>query len=659
MKRLKLNIKTITNVVNSFCALFLSLGLIKTQDGRAARKCVQLFSRWLTCEGRQGLDRWKDLSLFFTRRIMGLGVERPEHRIPRCFWALNNGSKDVNGSIFVLTVLQSHRLVKLEPVMDVSEMVRPSRASWLSLVWEFGSSLWNSGRVFKRFVKPFKEVELRWFLTENSGPNGKVGWRRYLEDWYAIKKDPFLEWNLKFLYQELPISNREEVETFWASMEDWTKYYMFDPSVTEGKLHSRLSFLSDKGGKTRVVALGDIFSQSLLKPVHDHLFRLLKVIPVDGTFDQDRQRRRVQEQTRSVKPLYSLDLSAATDRFPAIVIAWALWKMDVLTFWQSVAWLLVISSRGFGTPLGEVRYAVGQPMGMLSSWAAFSVTHHYIVQTAAYHEGHKGFFQDYALLGDDIVIFDEKVAKTYVKIIDLLGVDISMHKSVTGIGVAEFAKSLFRNGDNLKPIGLAQFKYSWDEVVSSALSLVSDLREHCIRVDLDHILNIYPVKERLKLTNALISPLNPVRSWVGGIPPSSFDGQILATWLFVREINALDNRKMYQAWVDLKDEDPIVLPHGVVTPYVQYTREGLSPYTERLLTTENLSSKVLIGQSFIAYDPITWMTNPELGKQPRRASWALKKDNRKVVSSLAKFSKLLPFYLWPTCGNTDWSRIKG
>jgi hypothetical protein len=42
-----------------------------------------------------------------------------------------------------------------------------------------------------------------------------------------------------------------------------------------------------------VVAIVDILSQSLLKPVHDHLNAILRVIPEDGTFDQDYQRARV------------------------------------------------------------------------------------------------------------------------------------------------------------------------------------------------------------------------------------------------------------------------------------------------------------------------------------------------------------------------------
>jgi len=96
---------------------------------------------------------------------------------------------------------------------------------------------------------------------------------------------------------------------------------MFSEKVEElsrGKpLHSRLAFLSDKAGKTRVVAIVDLYTQSLLKPVHSYLFSILRRLETDGTFDQEKQRRRVQQVTASDKTVFSIDMSAATDRLPA------------------------------------------------------------------------------------------------------------------------------------------------------------------------------------------------------------------------------------------------------------------------------------------------------------------------------------------------------
>jgi len=136
--------------------------------------------------------------------------------------------------------------------------------------------------------------------------------------------------------------------------------------------HSRLAFLSDKAGKTRVVALGDVYSQTLLAPIHRSIFKILRRIPTDGTFDQDRQRYRVHAATASGKRVYSIDMTAATDRLPALYQAMVLCLTGLLKPGLSLAWYLVCVSRDFEVKRKTdksmfVRYSVGQPMGLLSS----------------------------------------------------------------------------------------------------------------------------------------------------------------------------------------------------------------------------------------------------------------------------------------------------
>jgi hypothetical protein len=120
-----------------------------------------------------------------------------------------------------------------------------------------------------------------------------------------------------------------------------------------------------------VVALGDIFSQTLLAPVHQRLFHYLRKVVTDGTFDQDRQRDRIQKVTNTERVIYSLDMTAATDRLPALFEAVVLVLTGVLTFDQSLAWFLVVTNRSFVIRKGDkrrlVKYSVGQPMGLLSS----------------------------------------------------------------------------------------------------------------------------------------------------------------------------------------------------------------------------------------------------------------------------------------------------
>jgi hypothetical protein len=100
-----------------------------------------------------------------------------------------------------------------------------------------------------------------------------------------------------------------------------------------------------------------------------------------------------------------------------------------------------------------VRYSVGQPMGALSSWAMLALTHHTLVQLAASRVGIERF-RDYALLGDDIVIANEAVAKAYYALMTVeLGVEINLDKSLVSSNTFEFAKQIIKGDQNLSPIG--------------------------------------------------------------------------------------------------------------------------------------------------------------------------------------------------------------
>lgn len=49
----------------------------------------------------------------------------------------------------------------------------------------------------------------------------------------------------------------------------------------------KLSTKKEAAGKIRVFAMVDVWTQSLLKPLHLALFEFLKSLPNDGTFDQN------------------------------------------------------------------------------------------------------------------------------------------------------------------------------------------------------------------------------------------------------------------------------------------------------------------------------------------------------------------------------------
>lgn len=122
----------------------------------------------------------------------------------------------------------------------------------------------------------------------------------------------------------------------------------------------------------------------------------------------------------------------------------------------------------------KLRYAVGQPMGAYSSWALLALTHHFIVQFAAYKAGYRGWFTKYAILGDDVVIGDAKVAKAYLEVMRTLGVGIGLHKSLlSGSGSAlEFAKRTIFKGVDVSPVPINEFKAAL--VAPSAMKLFAE-----------------------------------------------------------------------------------------------------------------------------------------------------------------------------------------
>jgi hypothetical protein len=87
-----------------------------------------------------------------------------------------------------------------------------------------------------------------------------------------------------------------------------------------------------------------------------------------------------------------------------------------------------------------------------------ALTHHIMVALAARRAGFLvGSFRDYAVLGDDIVIANGRVAREYLIICREIGVKVGIHKSlISRNGCLEFAKRFFVSGVDASPISLLE-----------------------------------------------------------------------------------------------------------------------------------------------------------------------------------------------------------
>jgi hypothetical protein len=240
----------------------------------------------------------------------------------------------------------------------------------------------------------------------------------------------------------------------------YLKYYWGKPLW-----FGRLGF-KEEPGKIRVFAMVNILTQTLMAPLHKWIFLRLRKIPTDGTFNQVAPvERLIKSFQKKSSWVASYDLSAATDRLPLALQVRLL--VPILGEKMAANWANLLISQPYGLPkiaksynLGfdRVAYAVGQPMGALSSWALLALTHHALVQMAAF-EVHKrsGWFLDYAILGDDVVIADRLVARRYLSIMKEIGVDISLAKSlVSNTSSLEFAKRTWVEGRDVTPVSLAE-----------------------------------------------------------------------------------------------------------------------------------------------------------------------------------------------------------
>jgi len=124
-----------------------------------------------------------------------------------------------------------------------------------------------------------------------------------------------------------------------------------------------------------------------MKSLHHRIYDFLETIPQDGTMDQSRPLKLLQEIARG-RSFYSFDLSNATDRLPTDLQAQLLNQIIGPSFGD--IWKLVLCDRNWYLKDEPYRYAVGQPMGAYSSFGMLALTHHYIVQLASYNVGNRG-----------------------------------------------------------------------------------------------------------------------------------------------------------------------------------------------------------------------------------------------------------------------------
>jgi len=295
------------------------------------------------------------------------------------------------------------------------------------------------------------------YIPLRAGPNESVGL-------LGAHKDA-LAWDSRPLYNPLLMWAKhvgdEKLQATYSQTLQWAKNWYWSQKERSSFLLGKIALLQEPAGKVRAIAIVDYWTQRAMYPVHQWMMKVLDTLPGDCTFDQDAGVRSFASLCKG--KVYSIDLKSATDLIPLDlyrVLFSAVWGEETCNLW-----LLLLTDRWFGVPKtgvsqdvpSEIEYGRGQPMGTLSSWASMALVHHALALYAAWKSGHTAIlkFQEYRVLGDDIVIGEQKVAEEYLDICRSLHVPTSIPKTLVGHCFI-FASQVFYKGVSISPMSLRE-----------------------------------------------------------------------------------------------------------------------------------------------------------------------------------------------------------
>lgn len=221
-------------------------------------------------------------------------VKLSAHGIPACLGPLRKvvAEQSPDKLRFVLTILFSTRALKTRPDPSIEPIVGPSnRGNTYSGLSMFVVEFWKQLGYRRTESVPRSLFFKRFHLSTKSGPNPVKRIGTALNSWYT---------DLKSIGGDKPLMDaicvlgggkmRQFIDLALVKTDILDNIF---PFIEDGNLR-KLSYFSDKEGKTRVVAIGDYFSQTVLRRLHSYLFRVLKKIPQDMTFDQGAFVERIQ-----------------------------------------------------------------------------------------------------------------------------------------------------------------------------------------------------------------------------------------------------------------------------------------------------------------------------------------------------------------------------
>jgi hypothetical protein len=236
------------------------------------------------------------------------GISVTSDGIPKVLGALIASVRRRQSPILqiVTTLLFATRALNLGTVVDTSPITDPSKEAF-PLDGKYVRSFWKGLGYRSTGISVPRSVRFKsYHFTTKSGPNGHALWN-CLSDLYCL---PII------LLNNILLMGGPKLQSHVTHLMKM-KWLLETLLPAKGKSFRKLSWFPDKENKVRVIAIGDYWSQTVLFPLHSYLFRVLRKIPQDCTFNQ----ALFTEKVKDWKFFYSIDLSNATDRFPISAIS--------------------------------------------------------------------------------------------------------------------------------------------------------------------------------------------------------------------------------------------------------------------------------------------------------------------------------------------------
>jgi hypothetical protein len=454
-------------------------GISSTKYKSMINSIINLYNSLITNHGiTEGTRRYKILYTYVYEIIEGKNPANPgwvatdplNNHLPVSFNELFplilqiKPTNSMKGYQSLQTILAIPRLSREIPELDLKSVIEPMNPT---IKREFETEFCPK---FKDFL--FKEsglprtnnirFELDPSARMTSGPNGDPTLKFSAEEAKLLVNTPHL-WK-PFSMFCTRTGNKDLLDYL-------TKFKEINLNVDSIYL-GKVALVPDSMNKHRLVAMVDYWTNLVLTPLEGFCKNILRnKFPSDYMYNHDLGARKVKELS-AVKPIWSFDLKDFTNRFPARLQQMVLAVITDANIADS--WYKMLCHREYWSPKTRtyISYAIGQPMGSKSSFVIASLTHHLLI-AYGYYEVHKtlhNFENSYVIIGDDICIFDEKLAKITETIYKACGVEISISKSKLpkpGENWAEFCSRVFHNGIELSrvsPAVILSGSKSWEEI---------------------------------------------------------------------------------------------------------------------------------------------------------------------------------------------------